>query len=192
MAKVKKAKKPPVNIFDEYAENRITLQDAFNRSATWYRSRIKELQEITPDKIMRHRSAFRDRPVKGEVYCFVYDPKHKDTLPYYDTFPLVLPLSVDKDSFLGLNFHYISPKFRFFLLDAIKKNGRGIHKLNISWQIIASFAGTKSAQHCLKRYLFSHMRTPLRKIRAEDVPTALLLPIEKFHKSTKQNVWRRF
>lgn len=185
------ANKTPVNVFDEYAENRITLQQAFNRSSSWYIERIKELSDIKPVNLLRQKSAFVNKPVKGEIYCFVYDPKHKETLPYYDTFPLVLPLSATRESFLGLNFHYISPKDRFFLLDAIKKNGRGIHRLNISWEIVASFAGTKNAEPCLKRYLFSHMKTPLRRIRAEDIPTALLLPVERFVKASKQSVWRK-
>lgn len=182
--------KKSVNVFNDYLENRITLQDAYNRSASWYKDKIKELAQITPNDLLRHRAAFTTRPAKGEVYCFVYDPKHKDTLPYYDTFPLVLPLSSTTDSFLGLNFHYIRPKDRFFLLQAIKTHGRGRQGLSISWDVIADFAGSQSAQPCLKRYLFSHMRTPLRKIRAEDIPTALLLPIERFVKKDKQKVWR--
>lgn len=182
--------KKSVNVFNEYLENRITLRDAYNRSASWYKNRIQELSKITPADLLRHRSAFTTKPVKGEVYCFVYDPKHKDTLPYYDTFPLVLPLSSAGDSFLGLNFHYIRPKDRFFLLQAIKTHGRGKQGLSISWDVIADFAGSRSAQPCLKRYLFSHMRTPLRKIRAEDIPTALLIPVERFVKKDKQKVWR--
>lgn len=185
------AKTKPINVFNEYAENRITLEQAFNRSASWYNARIRELIKIKPEDIMKQKSAFVTKPMKGEIYCFVYDPKHKETLPYYDTFPLVLPLSATRESFLGLNFHYIKPKDRFFLLDAIKKNGKGAHRLNISWDIVASFAGSKSAEPCLKRYLFSHMKTPLRKIRSEDIPTALLLPVERFVKESKQSVWRK-
>ena len=182
--------KKPVNVFDEYADKKITLQQAYNMSSSWYRSKIKDLSVIKAADIMRHKSMFTTKPVRGEIYCFAYDPKHKDTLPYYDTFPLVLPLSAERESFLGLNFHYITPKDRIFLLDAIKKHGKGIHRLNITWDIVSGFAGTKRADACVKRYLFSQMMTPLRRIRAEDIPTALLLPIEKFRKSTKQNVWR--
>lgn len=180
-----------VNIFHEYLDKRITLQQAYNMSASWYSSKIRELKSITQADLMRHKAMYTTKPKRGEIYCFGYDPKYKDTLPYYDTFPLVLPLSADDESFLGLNFHYLSPKDRFFLLQAIQKHGRGIHKMNVTWDIVASFANSKKVQHCLKRYLFSHMQTPMRRIRQEDIPTALLLPVEQFVKASKQTVWRK-
>ena len=38
---------------------------------------------------------------------FVYDPKTKAKLPFYDTFPLVLPIDTFRGGFIGLNFHYL-------------------------------------------------------------------------------------
>ena len=40
----------------------------------------------------------------SRLNMFFYDPKLKKKLPYYDTFPLVLPLENYSDGFLGLNF----------------------------------------------------------------------------------------
>ena len=48
---------------------------------------------------------------------FFYDPKFKKTLPYYDTFPLVLPLETYNDGFLGINMHYLPIPLRVNLLD---------------------------------------------------------------------------
>ena len=48
---------------------------------------------------------------------FVYGPKHAKKLPYYDTFPLVLPLERYSDGFLGMNFHYLPIPLRMRLLD---------------------------------------------------------------------------
>jgi hypothetical protein len=179
------------NIFNQYADSKITIQQAFNMSANWYTKKVAELRSITPNDLLKHKAMYTNQPVKGEMYCFIYDPKHKDTLPYYDTFPMVLPLSKDKDSFLGLNFHYISPKDRIFLLDAIRRHGKGTSRLNITWEIMAGWAGTKRADNCIKRYLFSHMRSPLRRIRTEDIPTALMIPVERFVKKRKQDIWKK-
>ena len=41
------------------------------------------------------------------------------TLPYYDTFPLVLPLEDYNDGFLGINFHYLPIPLRMRLLDKV-------------------------------------------------------------------------
>ena len=40
---------------------------------------------------------------------FVYSPKHRNTLPYYDTFPLVLPIGGAAGGFLGS--YYGSKKY---------------------------------------------------------------------------------
>lgn len=178
------------NIFDDYADSKITLDQAFNKSASWYTNKIREFSKITPRQMMGDTSMYTTKPRKGEIYSFFYDPKLKDSLPFYDTFPLVLPLSSDKTSFLGLNFHYISPKDRMALLKLLQKRGRGANKLVITWDTIVSFAASNYANYCIKRYLFSHMKSPLRRIETEDIPTALLIPVERFVKKRKQDVWK--
>ena len=50
---------------------------------------------------------------------FFYDPKLKATLPYYDRFPLVLPLKRFQMVFLGINFHYLPIPLRIRLLDRL-------------------------------------------------------------------------
>ncbi len=42
------------------------------------------------------------RPKYGVMNLFGYDPKHKATLPYYDRFPLILPLDPAKGGFIWL------------------------------------------------------------------------------------------
>ena len=50
---------------------------------------------------------------------FFYDPKMKKKLPYYDRFPLILPIEQYSNGFLGINFHYLSMPIRIRLLDRI-------------------------------------------------------------------------
>ena len=50
---------------------------------------------------------------------FFYDPKHKDTLPYYDRFPLSVIIGPAKGGFYGLNLHYLPPVLRAKMLDAL-------------------------------------------------------------------------
>ena len=51
------------------------------RSAAGYRKNI-----------VKNDERGRDGAVIGKMYFFIYDPKHKDTLPMYDRFPLVFPI----------------------------------------------------------------------------------------------------
>ena len=61
----------------------------------------------------------RSSPFFGRLNMFFYDPKFKKKLPYYDTFPLVLPLEEYNDGFLGINFHYLPIPLRMALLDEV-------------------------------------------------------------------------
>ena len=61
------------------------------KSTEWYKDKIKEFG--TPGAMDLIRDGKRDsRPFYGRLNMFIYDPKFKKKLPYYDTFPLVLPL----------------------------------------------------------------------------------------------------
>ena len=68
---------------------------------------------------MKDANRLKDSSMIGKMYFYFYDPKTKDSLPYYDRFPLVLPIERYQDGFLGLNLHYIHPKQRIILLDKL-------------------------------------------------------------------------
>ncbi len=55
----------------------------------------------------------------GRMYTYQYDPKLKDVLPVWDKFPLVIPIEMYSDGFLGLNLHYLDPYSRLILLDRL-------------------------------------------------------------------------
>ena len=60
-------------------------------STDWYRQKIKEFGQ--PGRLDLIRDGKRNAsPFGGALNMFVYGPKHKKKLPYYDTFPLVLPI----------------------------------------------------------------------------------------------------
>ena len=84
----------------------------------WLRSKVTELKP-TPQKLMQDRERMTNSNFIGHMYFFFYDPKTKDKLPYYDRFPLVIPIQKYNDGFLGVNLHYIHPKHRIILLDKL-------------------------------------------------------------------------
>ena len=71
------------------------------------------------NKIMSNTERGRDSTVIGKMYFFWYDPKHKDTLPMYDRFPLVFPIERYPDGFLGLNLHYVDYATRQALISKL-------------------------------------------------------------------------
>ena len=85
---------------------------------------------------------------------FVYDPKLKEKLPYYDTFPLVLPIEEYKNGFLGINLHYLSMSMRIRLLDRLMDYSNN-DKFDKTTELRTNYSNLKKVdliKPCLKRY----------------------------------------
>jgi len=154
------------------------------QSRDWLKNKIKELKP-TQSTLMSDRKRLKDSSIIGKMYFYFYDPKTKDSMPYYDRFPLVIPIERYKDGFLGLNLHYIHPRHRINLLDklseiASNKNYNESTKLRISYGYLAAASKAFEATPCIKRYLFSHVQSRFLEITADEWDIAVLLPMESF------------
>lgn len=122
--------------------------------------------------------------VIGKMYFFSYDPKYKETLPVYDRFPLVLPMEVYGDGFLGINLHYLDPYSRLALLDRLMdflNNDKydDTTRFKLSYRVLAASRRYSMFEQCVKRYLFSHIMSPMIYIEPDSWETAIYLPTEK-------------
>ena len=129
------------------------------------------------------------------MYFYSYDPKLKQILPYYDRFPLIIPIEKYDDGFLGLNLHYLSTKQRLILLDKLyatlnNKKYDDTTKLKINYNILSHARRYKEFEPCVKRYLYSHLRSRIMEIPADDWEIGLFLPTEQFVKATATKVQR--
>ena len=120
----------------------------------------------------------------GKLYFFQYEAKHQDTLLVWDKFPLVLPMNIYDDGFLGLNLHYIDPYSRLVLLDRLhdfisndKYDETTIFRL--SYDFLASSRRYKLIESCVKRYLFEYLKSPLIYVEPDNWETAIFLPVQK-------------
>tara|TARA_B100000287_G_C20388961_1_gene684777 strand:+ start:131 stop:691 length:561 start_codon:yes stop_codon:yes gene_type:complete len=157
-----------------------------NMSAQWFRNKIKELGDPTPTQLIRDGDVRSGRPFVGLLNMFFYDPKMKKTLPYYDRFPLALPIEFYSDGFLGINLHYLSMPIRLRLLDRIMKFANN-KKLNENTRILADYQRLKRVREikpCLKRYLASNIKSNFRRIKADEFVVAALLPVQRFKKKS--------
>ena len=174
-----------------------SIGKATKRSARWFQDKIKGLKgglrnrfsSTNPDKFYRESdnkiqpAVMAKRASLGDLFCYHYDPKHKMTLPYYDMFPMIMLIGVESDTFLGLNFHYLAPKLRAILLDRVnKKVGGGA----INWKKISKVPYVEPA---VKRYRFDHISRKVIQIEKEEEEIAIFLPLERFRKASKSQVW---
>ena len=182
-------------IFDDI---KIT-KEGTSKAYRWYRDQINKLstgRNSNPSVLMNQTNKLTTTITPGEMYLFYYDPKHKETLPHYDTLPLVLPFRKVKDGFYGINLHYLPYLLRFKLLGqlnnlVINKNISENTRIQISWKILNSTSQYSSALVCVKHYLDDHIRSRFLKIDYKDWIVASQLPLEQFVKQNKNSVWRQ-
>lgn len=145
------------------------------------------------------------KPATGRLYTFAYDAKYKDTLPYWDRFPLIIFLGSGRSKagnlvFYGLNLHYAPPRARQEFLEELLKRGYGSTKrlsnktvLKINW---GNVKGMRGATEMIKAYLPSHLKSPLAEIAPKDWAKAVWLPTQQFMSKGKpygaKKVWSKY
>jgi hypothetical protein len=168
-----------------------------NAARDWYRSAAgKLMSNITPGVFEKRTDEARKVSSMefGYMYAFKYDPKTKNDLPYYDTFPLIFPVRMDSDGFLGINFHYLPPVLRAKLMNALystltNKKYDDTTKVKISYSILQSASKYRFFKPMLKKYLRSHVRSQFLEVQVNEWDIAIFLPTESFRKADTGRVW---
>ena len=164
-----------------------------NASRAWLQAKVKDLKP-TSSALMRDKDRLKSTSMIGKMYFYFYDPKTKDTMPYYDRFPLVIPIERYNDGFLGLNLHYIHPKHRMILLDKLSDTMSNDTydektKLKINYRYLAAASRIFEANPCIKRYLFTQIESRFLEITADEWDIAAMLPLESFVGATTSKVY---
>ncbi|QJT71872.1 DNA end protector protein [Shewanella phage Thanatos-1] len=161
-----------------------------NKSAKWFADTMKSVKSFKASK-----------PSPGRLYAYMYDAKHKDTLPYWDKFPLIIYLGLGKQGnttlMYGLNLHYIPPKARQEFLESLLKQYSSTKtlsnstRLKIDWSKVKGFKG---ADVMIKAYLPSHIKGPTIEIKPQDWANVVMMPTQQFVSNGKRysanKVWR--
>ena len=163
----------------------------------WLRDKAQSLRNVDPNKVLAKSLTVDKRNTVrvGQMFLFSYDALHKDTLPYYDRFPLVFPFKRVKDGFLGINMHYLPPVFRARLMDALydtlSDNNMDLNtRLKINYNILNSSSKFKYFSPCVKRYLNSQIDSRLVFIDPAEWDFALFLPLQRFQGASTATVYR--
>lgn len=161
------------------------IAEAAKSAVDWFKGKVTDIikkVKRTPNQVFTKDAT----PSIGQMYMFVYDPKHKATLPFYDMYPLVFPIEFYGDGFLGINLHYLPPLARAALLNNLKKLANNNKyddstKLAISYELLKAHAVRfKGFENCIKRYLFSHVRSSFHQVSSSDWDKAVLLPLQRW------------
>lgn len=170
-------------------------------SREWFRKRLSVMQgkNINRRQLMRedpleYRNPREARQVIGNMFMFFYDAKHKDTLPYWDAFPLVIAAGKAPGGFYGLNLHYLPLTFRAKFLDAlmdITNNNRfdETTRFKAKYNLLSSSRKFRYFEPCFKHYLFEQIEGKVSYVPPPEWEIAIFLPTAQWQKANKQQVY---
>ena len=145
-------------------------------SRKWFQNKVKDLAMPARKTLLKDDALTgTERVIAGNMYMYFYDPKLKESLPYYDRFPLTIMVEPAKGGFYGLNLHYLPPVVRAKALDAILGEGS---------------LPAKYLAPARKHYLTKHVRSRFALVDKPEWEIATFLPMADWNKASASTVYR--
>ena len=173
------------------------IQPRTRESLQWFKKRLKSVTRVQNNQILKDPLLNRvPKPLMGRMYMYFYDPKTKETLPYYDRFPLIIMVKKEKGGFTGLNLHYLPPVLRARFFDRLtqftnNKKYDESTRFRLTYNFLRSSSKLEMFKPCFKRYLNSQVTTKITEVPATEWEVALFLPTDKFVKNSRTTVWKK-
>ena len=187
------------NLFQnlEYEAFRAGINPRTQQARDGFRKKVQSMRGISRMSLMQEKEitlANRQQPLIGSMNMFFYDPKHKDTLPFYDKFPLVIIIGPAPGGFYGLNLHYIAPILRAKFLDALmdtlnNKKYDESTRFQVTYKMLQGVSKMRYYKPCLKHYLTKNIKSKLARVHAPEWEIATFLPTADWQKSSAGKVY---
>ena len=184
------------SLFDTLQANafRAGIQGRTKASQEWFKKNVTNLA-VSRQGVLKDTALDRTtQQISGSMYMYFYDPKFKETLPYYDRFPLTIIVDSAPGGFYGLNLHYLNYNTRAKFLDDLMSFGPAKSTENsrltkLRYQLISGVRKYKEFKPCFKHYLGKHVVSQFARVPMTDWEIAIFLPVEQFKKKSKTSVW---
>lgn len=181
----------------EYEAFRAGINPRTKAAQDWFRKKAQQMRRPNRSELLQDEQlklVNRQQPLIGSMNMFFYDPKTKDTLPFYDRFPLAIIVGPAEKGFYGLNLHYLPPVLRAKLLDAlleITNNNKYDEstRFNMSYKMLMSSSKLKYFKPCFKHYLTQHVKSRLARVAAPEWEIATFLPTASWEKAGASSVY---
>ena len=151
-------------------------------SLQWFQRNVRDIRR-TPSSLMKENQNFVTRFELGKMYMYMYDPKGRDKLKYYDYFPITICLKRYATGFMGINLHYLSPKYRALLMDGLYeyyKEIEGNSYFQIRYPTVKSVSRLRWAKPCIKQYQYGYLDSRIVEVLPEHMDMAVMLPSQRF------------
>jgi hypothetical protein len=170
------------------------LQARTKEASDWFEKNVAKLGPQNKSILKDEALTTKNKPFIGDMIMYTYDPKLKQTLPYYDKFPLTIMVGPAKDGFYGINLHYLPPKVRAIFLDhlndtATNQKFNKTTRFRITYKLLKATKNYKYFKPCFKHYLTKHIGSNVMKVNASEWNIAIFLQTAKFKKASEAKIW---
>lgn len=164
-------------------------REQFQNSAEWFMKEVENINSSDARRTILNLQSRRSRYLTaGRMYLFAYDAKHKDKLPYWDSFPLIFPISKGDGHFIGLNLHYLTIPMRLKAINELMRfaNNQSMSanvRLVMQWNMVKALSMSKGLgiEDCIKMYLNNHVRSPFIEIPPTSWQKVATLALDKWN-----------
>lgn len=176
-------------------ESPAQLQRRSKESLTWFRNRVRRIRTNSEQFYKQSDLQKSRRFLEGRMFTFFYDPKTKDKLPYYDTFPCVMIVETYGSGFLGLNLHYLPPRIRIRFLEKLFEYTNNEEfdettRIRITWNLLSSVTKLRASRAAVKRYLYSHVEGSALLVEPKYWDIVSFLPTASFTGASMVDIYR--
>lgn len=158
-------------------------------------NRVFGTGEYTSNEVVEYlqtteESQSKYETTEGGMFLFKYEPTTKKKLKYYDSLPLIINMGKTSDSLVGLNLHYLPIRQRLALMKSLFGDGNmeDIQEDDIQ-NSLGKISSYRFIKPTYKQYKYIGITSRLVRIPVQNWVMASLLPISKFEKRSRREVW---
>jgi len=176
------------------------------KAIRWFQDNLK-LLAATNANVLMARDRQRLLPTGslqtkhiGRMIMFFYNPKYRETLPYFDRFPLVIIVKLVPGGFMGLNLHYLPIMYRQLIMTSLYTIYKTKHldenkKLQLNYDMLNKASTGRYIKPCIKRYLYTGndkrgggVTSRFYVVDPVEWDKIIALPVERFEKKSAAQV----
>lgn len=173
-----------------------------DRATLWLAQNLSKIQtSMKQNEFVRDsKTLIKDKNLTpGVMVFFGYNPKTKDSLPFWDEFPVTIVIDPAPGGFLGLNLHYLPPPERSRFLNILLKkvsdqnwhvNPHSDAKFKINYAFLKATEKLSPFKRCIKRYYYSNILTKVALIEPMRWKSVPFFPLDKFRGASRTDIWK--
>lgn len=178
-----------------------TLKKEQEISTEWLKAQLQNFapysRRVRPTEVLSDkRNDPTSRILIGQMFMYKYSAKYKDTLPFWDSFPMSIPIRIEPDHLLTINPHYLPPELRARFFDALLDtlNTKNIinerSRLILTYDLLKSASKYKYFKPCIKKHLVSNIKSKIVRIPQEDWVKTLFLSVAQWENAGQSTVYK--